>query len=344
MKQSSFHLSSPRSRRVKSRARGSHENPIAYALTIAFLLVAACLFFASIKVAENTPSNSIVDTVNRTTDVQKDAGRVRGKHEAPPVLPYNSTKASSPIIPHTLFFTYKHNILDTRKPKLFYDNVMHTISEYRSLWNEPGAHVSFLTDEDCIREIEKAEPRLVQHFEEGGVGSFKADICRIAALYNSGGYYFDIDLKVVQPVPLDNTTFNFVTVHETAAYMNFFQAFIASTANHPILKQALENMLIHYQDNSAFRGNLGPVTLHSAYESSSREMQQKAWILHELNLDHPRNPPDIYKELPRQIGEGCCCNFVVEDAKQKQVYFFSRIVGASGTCKLANVSNESAKE
>jgi mannosyltransferase OCH1-like enzyme len=35
-------------------------------------------------------------------------------------------------------------------------------------------------------------------------GFFKGDLCRLAALYKYGGYYFDIDLEVIEPVLLDD--------------------------------------------------------------------------------------------------------------------------------------------
>lgn len=350
MQQSRFQLSSPRSRVKKPSAR-SAKPIIAFAVTSVFLF-AACYFSVFI-----TFDPLATNKVNQTSTVHnlssvKESAVVNARREGPLVVPSpvkdsvvnthregilvkdaitNSTLL--PSIPHTLFFTYKHNILETKEPKLFYDNIMHTVSEYRSLWKEPKAPIRFLEDKDCVDEIQRAEPRLVEHFEKGQVGSYKADICRVAALYNSGGYYFDIDLKVVQPVPLDETyTYKFVTVHESAAYMNFFQAFIASAPKHPILHKALGNMLEHYQGRK-FSGNMGPSTLKAAYKAMSPQIQQEAWLLHELNLEHPRNPPNIYENVPRQVGDGCCCNFVVEDAKQKEVYFFSRIVGASSSCK-----------
>ena len=161
-------------------------------------------------------------------------------------------------IPHTLFFTYKHNILETREPSNFYDNIMYTVSQYRTLWGEPDAPIRFMDDAACAEEIEAAEPRLVQYFENGGIPAWKADVCRIAALYNAGGYYFDIDLKVVQPVALDHKKANisFVTVHETASYMGFFQAFIASTQRNPILKKALDFMLEYYEKRRSISGNI----------------------------------------------------------------------------------------
>ena len=110
---------------------------------------------------------------------------------------------STSAIPERMVFTYKSNILESGKPKLYYDNVYATISAYRAQWGHPaddgrggGADVDFLDDNACRMVVEEVEPQLTPFFDSETRGDHKADICRIAALYKSGGYYFDMDLKV----------------------------------------------------------------------------------------------------------------------------------------------------
>ena len=98
----------------------------------------------------------------------------------------STTKAESPAIPHSIYMTYKHEVLESHEPPHIYQNIMNTISEYRRLWNEPEAPVHFLTDDECRERIEEAEPRLVQYFDKESSGAFKGDICRVAVLYLKG--------------------------------------------------------------------------------------------------------------------------------------------------------------
>lgn len=331
MKQSSFQISSGRSR-VKTPARTFARGVpflafgafLVYIVGVPHFIISSTTTTASTDEIEGTPS--LRSYQNETALAKPETTRRKPPLRPPPALP---------LIPHTIFFTYKHNILENKEPSNFYDNIMYTIHEYRTLWGDPDAPVRFLDNDDCVKDIEMAEPRLVPLFQNAVSGAWMADVCRIAALYNSGGYYFDIDLKVVQPVDLrNNNNISFVTVHETAVYMNFFQAFIASTPRNPILKIALDKMLDYHEGRLKIFGNLGPYTLNQAYKSVSPQEQAQAWILHELDLDNKRTPSNSYPEVQRQEGEGCCCNFVVEDAKQKQVYFFSRFVGASSKCGM----------
>jgi len=59
-----------------------------------------------------------------------------------------------------------------------------------------------LTDDDCCALLQRVEPKLVPHFDREKKGAYKADICRVAALFEEGGYYFDIDIRVITPVRL----------------------------------------------------------------------------------------------------------------------------------------------
>lgn len=109
-------------------------------------------------------------------------------------------KAGVAMIPHKLWFTYKHNILETKTLKHFYNNVMKTINAYTTLWNTSSnlpTEVYFLDNNNCTDLLNQVEPLLAMAFEQEGKGDFKADLCCTAALYLHGGYYFDIDMEVV---------------------------------------------------------------------------------------------------------------------------------------------------
>jgi hypothetical protein len=129
-----------------------------------------------------------------------------------------SSRKGKPAIPLKLWFTYKHDLLVNNEPAAPAANVRHTIASYRAAWAESDAVATVLSNEACRALLESVEPRLVSHFDAEERGMYKADICRVAALFNEGGYYFDIDLEVIQPLDLLPTT-KFATVGLPPCYV-----------------------------------------------------------------------------------------------------------------------------
>ena len=226
-----------------------------------------------------------------------------------------------PKIPHRLIFTSKHNILESKEPPIFYDNIQHTIQQYRKAWGEPNAPVWFLNDTECRDVVREANSSLLAFFDMEKKGPYKSDICRVAALYLKGGYYFDIDMEVVQPVLLSNaTTFSTVDV----SGHSFFQSFLASEPNSPILREAFAEMIQWYSNPRAKDGWMGPTTLKTAFDKVPTKGQVR--ILQEISLVQSGY------SLPLRVGTGCCCNYIVHDPQERVVYFYSRIVGAGPHC------------
>jgi Glycosyltransferase sugar-binding region containing DXD motif len=153
-------------------------------------------------------------------------------------------------IPHTLIFTYKSNLLEDKAPKRLYNNVLHTIKVYREAWNDMDAPVLFLDDQDCLEAIEEVEPKLATHFRYETHGAFKSDICRLAVLHTRGGYYFDIDMKTVQAVPVPGTV---AFASATAQYGGLFQSFLASAPENPIIKSALTHLRDYYEGKQSLK-------------------------------------------------------------------------------------------
>ncbi len=99
-------------------------------------------------------------------------------------------------IPHILWFTYETNILLSKEPNIFYQNVMHTIDAYNQTWGtgvpkkeniNNELQVRFLDDPECSKLVEEAYPELSTYFAQETNGAFRGDICRVAALYLNGG-------------------------------------------------------------------------------------------------------------------------------------------------------------
>ena len=241
-------------------------------------------------------------------------------------------------IPHALVFTYKHNLLETKEPALLYKNVMDTVQAYKQLWNngsggDEPAPIRFLDDAACREAIEQSEPRLVRHFDNEREGKFRADICRVADLHNHGGYYFDVDLRVIQPIKLDrNITFSSVL----SGYPNldqFFQAFLAATPGHPVLAKALQIMLDYYEGKHALRGkNVGTSTLKDAYDAVEERKRGPSKLLIETRNDV--NEKYYYPDVAKLDGVGCCCDQICHDPEEKIAYFYARIPGSSKYCQL----------
>lgn len=261
------------------------------------------------------------------------------------------------------------------------------------------SNVHFLTDNDCrriIEEVTTAPPppgrnntkkknglsKLLAIFDKERVGMFRGDICRIAALYKHGGYYLDLDIKTLTPYVVGgggrggtrdgsgddskDGDYSFVTVAQTqdnrpVEQAPFFQAFIASTAGHPILKRALEvTMIEYYERHPKYRkykfgsDHMGTITLSSAYYEvlnidannnggssnvtaaieRSGDGNNDYHLLEEINIG---SEPEWYGNVTRQEGKGCCCNYIVHDPIRQTPYFFSRagpleINRRRGTC------------
>jgi Glycosyltransferase sugar-binding region containing DXD motif len=248
------------------------------------------------------------------------------------LLTGDDTKTKEPTtttaqgIPHRLVFTYKWNLLERKEPKRFYDNVMRTIRAYEAVWGKHDCTVVFLDDDACRRVIQTTAPELLPYFEKEPKGSYRADICRVVELYANGGYYFDVDMELInEPFVVDSKDTTFGSVIEPWGL--FFQSFLFSEAGNPILKLSFEKIRL-YLDNPYPRRlffHLGPSTLKAAYDELKGA---NATLLQEVNLKN--HPASYLPQVPRRKGKGCCCNYVV--LYNGVPYFYSRIVGAGSNC------------
>ena len=225
-------------------------------------------------------------------------------------------------IPRKLWFTYKDDLLKTKQPTHYYENVMKTIDAYRKAWGDPDAEAHVLSDDDCSKILIQINKELLERFKAETVGAYKGDICRLGALYLYGGYYFDVDMQIVTPyiVPSD---VSFST--STAVHGYIFNSFMASTPKHRILEFYLEETLIFYDDKDAHlcleHNNLrllGPCLLNVAYTRYmnyiSKAEEKTIYLLHEY-------------ESPSGLSY---CGFEVSDPISGKRHFFSRIKDSEG--------------
>ena len=237
----------------------------------------------------------------------------------------------------------------------FKSNAIKTIFEYTDAWKKkrlgmkqvyrqrkldvsidslpPG--VWYLNDIECMESINRVEPELVVHFLNETVGKFRADICRIAALYEKGGYYFDIDMEVVRPIVDVSPETTFISVTSPALDgKTFFQSFMAAAPQHPMLRLNLDLFLKHYRSIAStgegiFKTLIGPEALRASYLQFYSKDESKFWpsdmSLSEDHLD--KTYPRLYRR-----GDQYDCRWIVRNATQDVIYFYSRFVGSGKLC------------
>lgn len=293
------------------------------------------------------------------------SGKLRYQDKAPFAVAHDR-------IPHRIIIVDGENsINEIESPRR--ENTINTIAQYLNAWNiidnvnnnvnfindikaqnTQNDHVWFLNDIACLEIINTTEPELITHFQNEPQGKYRADICRVVALYQKGGYYFDTDMQVVTPITIPpHITFtspfeaNDGATGKVVAYKGIFNSFMASAPNHPILRKTMDSMIGYYNHKVSFRGWMGPGSLFAGYEqfvtettttssisplSSSQLEQKNKWPI-EMSLAETLMTETNYPDFPRHVnGTGCCCDYVVHNFTARVIYFYSRILGAGDFC------------
>eukprot|EP00450_Noctiluca_scintillans_P015489 CAMPEP_0194525894 /NCGR_PEP_ID=MMETSP0253-20130528/61541_1 /TAXON_ID=2966 /ORGANISM="Noctiluca scintillans" /LENGTH=273 /DNA_ID=CAMNT_0039370671 /DNA_START=31 /DNA_END=853 /DNA_ORIENTATION=- len=148
-------------------------------------------------------------------------------------------------IPDRLLFNYKTNLLLGRSALPH-----HSANVNRTIHLHPGAEVVFSTDADCRASIARVHSEeLARYFDREHIGAYKSDLCRLATLYEGGGYYFDNDFEVYQDArKVIPANASLSTVLELGNRQNIFQAFLAATPQHPTLMSALDETCQKYRE------------------------------------------------------------------------------------------------
>lgn len=260
-------------------------------------------------------------------------------------------------IPYRVSFTGK---IDVRKAQgTMGDNVRNTIAMlgFRD--------VAFYTDDMCVtllRTMEKTAHEfrgvpLLQAFTFHKLdGRVRSDVCRLAALWDRGGYYFDNDLvllddSVVRRVA-PTTTFATVT---TVRWLfdnppGLFNAFLACAPRHPVVRSAL---ILHARwpkmtvdetrrvTRSTAGPNIGTVLLRDALRSVAGD----AAVFECERTGYCGGGVQLFREVALEpegeyAAPGLCvmcdvthaCNFAVADVPSGDVFLKSRVAAADVPC------------
>ena len=229
------------------------------------------------------------------------------------------------VIPPILTFTYHTNLLTTPKSDLSDSEdvaLSHNVQQITSL--HPESTVHFLNDQDCLASIIDTlgpDTNLTKYFTQETHGMYKADICRGAALYQTGGLYFDIDVET-RGIPLWDviapmTEFVTVLVHEDSNHLGgFFQAFIGVVPRHPVMKRYLELFVEYYEGRVKVEGPLGVHFLRMAYDEviSKEDQENKTELWQEIRYS-PKQFPEVTRS---RWGKRRACQMLVVAPPMKE--------------------------
>ena len=243
------------------------------------------------------------------------------------------------VIPNIAVFTYKFDLLSADETMLSEDELLLKRNVERTMSLHHDIHARFLDDKAClesIRSIMLKHPdklkNLDAYFIHEPRGMYKADICRGAALYETGGLYFDIDLKprmsmwsVIDP----GTQFVVPQVYEASRDRGmFFQAFIGTVKEHPMILRYMEKFCSFYSGEiqlkkshfSFFKPFLGVALLRYAYDEMSQRTKESIVLWKEVKYSSK-----LFPDVDPPLGIRRSCHYVIGIPGTQIVPFYSRI-------------------
>jgi hypothetical protein len=157
-------------------------------------------------------------------------------------LPERLTPMNPPApfkIPRRLILVAETLISKTEDPVESFFNEVQLIDMFKEAWGDPLVPIWILDILTCNAAIFKAKRKLVPVFRAETNVSKQLDMCRVAALYLSGGYQIDIDLEVRSiPNTSDNTGLLIAREGDVVS-----KRFIAAEPECGTMKTALDNMV-----------------------------------------------------------------------------------------------------
>ena len=198
--------------------------------------------------------------------------------------------------------------------------------------------VDFLGKDECHQAVHEVEPRLMKHYQDETYGpQHRSDICRLVELYRNGGYYLDTDTMVVKPLILPpNITFAAVV---GISKQHFAPGMIFATPRHPVVREAIELTLQHYNYGIHARPELdysedtGSKILYDAYHKvktmDDPTLDENSLLMKEILIKkHYRKLEKLDIRMKERI-DWCTAAFT-HPRKKREVFMLARV---SGTCE-----------
>jgi len=210
--------------------------------------------------------------------------------------------------------------------------------------NHPGIRWFFYDDPACRQTVARVHSeKLAKHFDEEQHGPYKSDMCRLAMLYEKGGYYFDNDFEALKDVrTIVPDTASLSTVIQFRGDQHIFQGFLAAAPGHPVLMAALNRTFDKYASGDRLKFHdepdrrMGPEVLGAALRSwlaadslHVGRMKKQNGTEFAYLFKEKSDALQKYGLQPRK-GQGCCCNVAVVDGKNS--IGWTHIIGANSRC------------
>jgi mannosyltransferase OCH1-like enzyme len=116
---------------------------------------------------------------------------------------------------------------------------------------QPGWQHHFFDDEACRRFVQQhLEPAVYEAYMRLTPGAARADLWRYCILWVHGGVYVDADCRCLVSLDEwvgDETELLVPVDHEHQPVLHLFQAVLACTPGHPVMRRAIDAVVRHVQ-------------------------------------------------------------------------------------------------
>jgi hypothetical protein len=230
-------------------------------------------------------------------------------------------------IPQILHMTYNKNLLlpssSAASDFSDHDHLLRQNVENTALVFGPEFAVLFHGNNECEHLLRATNySALIPYFRAETKGMYKGDICRGAALLSSnGGFYIDIDVRLLTPFHLNLVDVDFVTLR-LRSKPEYFQAVMGVSAEGlPIISKYMDMLLEYYMHKWKPSGHLGTSALYVAHRQfpSTRSKLFDETLLSRVNgTGVPKQEGSWGDEIAPPH-----CNRVIYDATKGVVVAFS---------------------